>query len=290
MRTVLLGLALATLALGVAATATGSPETRAQANACAKANLDLLEDGRLTLGTDNPAFPPWWGGGETRKPWKISNPYSGQGYESAVAYAVAKQLGFSKDQVDWRHVPFAQSYRPGDKDFDLYMAQVSYTPARDKVVDFSNAYYFVNQALVGREGTAIANAKTRGALRPYRLGAQLGTTSYQYIVDHIRPSSRPLAYRSNDLAVQALKNGQIDGIVVDLPTAFFVTAVQVEDGVIVGQFPNRGGRERFGMVFEQGNSLRRCVNRALNRLWANGTIKGIQTRWLSRAAGAPVIR
>ena len=126
MRTILLGLALAALALGVAATATGSPEAKAQASACAKANLNLLEDGRLTLGTDNPAFPPWWGGGETRKPWKISNPYSGQGYESAVAYAVAKQLGFSKGQVDWRHVPFAQSYRPGDKDFDFYMAQVSY--------------------------------------------------------------------------------------------------------------------------------------------------------------------
>jgi len=289
MRAVLFGLVLTAVALALAATATGTPEAQSQAGSCARANLELIEDGRLTLGTDNPAFPPWWGGGETRRPWKISNPYSGQGYESAVAYAVARQLGFSKGQVAWRHVPFAQSYRPGDKDFDFYVAQVSYTPARDRVVDFSNAYYFVNQALVGREGTGIANARTRAALRPYRLGAQLGTTSYQYIVDHIRPSERPLAYRSNDLAVQALKNGQIDGIVVDLPTAFFVTAVQVEDGVIVGQFPNRGGRERFGMVFEQGNPLRRCVNRALNRLWANGTIKRIQTRWLSQAAGAPVI-
>ena len=289
MRAVLFGLVLTAVALALAATATGTPEAQSQAGSCARANLELIEDGRLTLGTDNPAFPPWWGGGETRRPWKISNPYSGQGYESAVAYAVARQLDFSKGQVAWRHVPFAQSYRPGDKDFDFYVAQVSYTPARDRVVDFSNAYYFVNQALVGREGTGIANARTRAALRPYRLGAQLGTTSYQYIVDHIRPSERPLAYRSNDLAVQALKNGQIDGIVVDLPTAFFVTAVQVEDGVIVGQFPNRGGRERFGMVFEQGNPLRRCVNRALNRLWANGTIKRIQTRWLSQAAGAPVI-
>jgi polar amino acid transport system substrate-binding protein len=290
MRTILFGAALASLALALAATATGSPESQAQAGSCAKANLNLIEDGRLTLGTDNPAFPPWWGGGETRKPWKISNPYSGQGYESAVAYAVARQLGFSKGQVDWRHVPFAQSYRPGDKNFDFYMAQVSYTPERERVVDFSNAYYFVNQALVGREGTPIARARTRAALRPYRLGAQLGTTSYQYIQDHIRPSSRPLAYRTNDLAVQALRNGQIDGIVVDLPTAFFVTAVQVEDGVIVGQFPTRGSRERFGMVFEQGNSLRRCVNRGLNRLWANGTIKKIQNRWLARAGGAPVIR
>lgn len=290
MRTVLFGLALASLALALAATATGSPESQAQSGSCAKANLNLIEDGRLTLGTDNPAFPPWWGGGETRKPWKISNPYSGQGYESAVAYAVARQLGFSKGQVDWTYVPFAQSYRPGDKKFDFYMAQVSYTPARDKVVDFSNAYYFVNQALVGREGTAIAGAKSIAALRSYRLGAQRGTTSYEYIVNHIRPSSTPLAYSSNDLAVQALKSGRIDGIVVDLPTSFYVTAVQVDDGVIVGQFPNRGSKERFGMLFEQGNTLRRCANKALNRLWANGTIKRLQNRWLARVGGAPVLR
>lgn len=290
MRTVLFGLALASLALALAATATGSPESQAQSGSCAKANLNLIEDGRLTLGTDNPAFPPWWGGGETRKPWKISNPYSGQGYESAVAYAVARQLGFSKGQVDWTYVPFAQSYRPGDKKFDFYMAQVSYTPARDKVVDFSNAYYFVNQALVGREGTTIAGAKSIAALRSYRLGAQRGTTSYEYIVNHIRPSSTPLAYSSNDLAVQALKSGRIDGIVVDLPTSFYVTAVQVDDGVIVGQFPNRGSKERFGMLFEQGNTLRRCANKALNRLWANGTIKRLQNRWLARVGGAPVLR
>lgn len=290
MRTILFGLALVSLALALAATATGSRESQAQSGSCAKANLNLLEDGRLTLGTDNPAFPPWWGGGETRKPWKVSNPYSGQGYESAVAYAVARQLGFSKGQVDWVHVPFAQSYRPGDKKFDFYMAQVSYTPARDKVVDFSNAYYFVNQAVVGRDGTAIADAKSISALRSYRLGAQRGTTSYGYIVDHIKPSSAPLAYGSNDLAVQALKSGRIDGIVVDLPTAFYVTAVQVEDGVIVGQLPNRGSKERFGMVFEQGNTLRRCVNRGLNRLWANGAIKRIQNRWLAKVGGAPVLR
>jgi polar amino acid transport system substrate-binding protein len=280
---------LAALALVLAATATGSPSAEAQVPGCAKGSLNLENDGRLTLATDNPAFPPWWGGGETRKPWKVSNPYSGQGYESAVAYAVARTLGFRKAQVQWEHVPFAQSYRPGDKDFDFYMAQVSYSPERDRAVDFSNAYYFVNQAAVGREGTDIANAKSVAALKPYRLGAQLGTTSYQYIVNNIRPSSKPLAYRTNDLAVQALKNGQIDGIVVDLPTAFYVTAVQVEDGVIVGQLPSRGARERFGMVFEQGNPLRRCVNKALNRLWANGTIKSIQRTWLAKAGGAPVL-
>jgi len=286
----LFGLALVSLALVLAATATGSPSAPAQAGACAKANLDLVQDGKLTLATDNPAFPPWWGGGETRKPWKVSNPYSGQGYESAVAYAVARRLGFSKRQVEWRAVPFAQSYRPGSKNFDWYMAQVSYAPERDRAVDFSNAYYYVNQALVGRRGTPIAGARSIRALRGYRLGAQLGTTSYQYIVNHVKPSSRPLAYDTNDLAVQALKNGQIDGIVVDLPTAFYVTAVQVEDGVIVGQFPNRGSRERFGMVFETGSTLKRCVNRALNRLWSNGTIKGLQNRWLARVGGAPVLR
>jgi len=288
--TVLSCFALAALALALAATATGKPAASAAIPGCAKGSLNLKSEGKLTLGTDNPAFPPWWGGGQTRKPWKVSNPYSGKGYESAVAYAVARQLGFTKGQVDWVHVPFAQSYRPGNKDFDFYMAQVSFTPERAKVVDFSNAYYYVSQSLVGREGTDIAGVKRIADLKPYRLGAQLGTTSYQYIVKNIRPDEQPLAYRTNDLAVQALKNGRIDGIVVDLPTAFYVTAVQVEDGVIVGQFPNRGARERFGMVFEQGNTLKRCVNKALNRLWANGTMKQLQTVWLARVGGAPVLR
>ena len=290
MRPVLFGLALVSLALALAATATGSPEAHVQTGACAKANLDLIEDGRLTLGTDNPAFPPWWGGGQTRKPWKTSNPYSGRGYESAVAYAVARQLGFAKRQVDWRAVPFAQSYRPGDKNFDFYMAQVSYTPERARTIDFSNAYYFVYQSLVGREGTAITRARSVADLKSFRLGAQLGTTSYQYIANYIKPSQSPLVYDSNDLAVQALKNGQIDGIVVDLPTAFYVTGVQLDDGAIVGRFASRGGRERLGMVFEKGSSLRRCVNRALNRLWANGTIKRLQNRELPSGSELRVLR
>jgi polar amino acid transport system substrate-binding protein len=187
-------------------------------------------------------------------------------------------------------VPFAQSFRPGKKKFDFYITQVSYTPERDRAVDFSKSYYFVNQALVGRKGTPIASATSTSQLRGYKLGAQLGTTSYDYIVRWIKPSSKPLAYDTNDLAVQALKNGQIDGIVVDLPTAFYVTAVQVPDGKIVGQFPTRGSKERFGMVFEQGNPLVGCVNKALDRLWANGTIKRLQTVWLSKVAGAPLLK
>ena len=181
MRPVLFGLALVSLALALAATATGSPEAQVQTGACAKANLDLIEDGRLTLGTDNPAFPPWWGGGQTRKPWKTSNPYSGRGYESAVAYAVARQLGFAKRQVDWRAVPFAQSYRPGDKNFDFYMAQVSYTPERARTIDFSNAYYFVYQSLVGREGTAITRARSVADLKSLSAG---GTTRHDELPVH----------------------------------------------------------------------------------------------------------
>jgi polar amino acid transport system substrate-binding protein len=151
------------------------------------------------------------------------------------------------------------------------------------------SYYFVNQAVVGRKGTPIARAKSIGALKPYKLGAQVGTTSYTYINRWIRPSSKPLVYDTNDAAVQALKNGQIDGIVVDLPTAFYVTAVQVDDGVIVGKLPTRGTKERFGLVLQKGSSLRGCVNRALSRLWANGTIKKLQNTYLAKA-GAPDLK
>jgi polar amino acid transport system substrate-binding protein len=279
-------------ALAVVATAMAAPTASAAAAAipgCAKGSLNLVEDGVLTFGADNPAFPPWFGGAEKTKPWKVSDPYSGKGYESAVAYAVARQLGFTKPQVKWTVVPFNNSFRPGDKPFDLYLTQVSFTPERARAVDFTKSYYFVNQSVVGRKGQPIARAKSVAALRPFKLGVQVGTTSYTYITRYIRPSSRPLVYDTNDAAVQALKNGQIDGIVVDLPTAFYVTAVQVDDGVIVGKLPTRGTKERFGMVLQKGNSLRACVNRALDRLWANGTIKKLQTTYLARA-GAPDIK
>jgi polar amino acid transport system substrate-binding protein len=288
MRTVLFGLTLTSLALVLAATATGTPSQPAQTGSCAKANLNLVNDGRLSLATDNPAFPPWWGGAE-RRPWEVSNPASGKGYESAVAYAVAKQLGFTKAQVTWSAVPFNNSFRPGKKPFDFYMAQVSYSKQRAQNVSFSNSYYFVNQAVVGNAGTPITRVGTVAGLRPYKLGAQVGTTSYAYIESIIRPSQSAAVYDSNNDAISALNAGQIDGIVVDLPTAFFVVAVQLDDGEIVGKLPQRGAREQFGMVFQKGNALVRCVNRALNRLWANGTIKGLQRKYLAQA-GAPDLR
>jgi polar amino acid transport system substrate-binding protein len=272
-------------ALAAAGTASGDRTTAAAIPGCATDSLNLVSEGKLTIGADNPAFPPWFGG-KPKSPWKVSDPRSGQGYESSVAYAIARQLGFARTDVTWTYVPFARSFRPGNKPFDFYITQVSYTPERERVVDFSKSYYFLNQAVVGVKGRPITRARTVAALRPYRLGAQLGTTSYNYITRFIRPSSSPRAYDTNDLAIQALKSGQIDGIVVDLPTAFFVTAVQVPNGTIVGQLPTRGAKERFGLVFEQGNALRSCVNRAIDRLWRNGTIKALQRKWLARVGGA----
>jgi polar amino acid transport system substrate-binding protein len=241
----------------------------------------------LTVGTDNPAFPPWFGGAENA-PWKVSNPYSGQGYESAVAYAVASKLGFTKAEVKWIVVPFNTSFAPGPKKFDFDINQISYKPARANAVDFSDSYYDVNQALVVVKGTPIASATSIAALKPYKFGAQLGTTSYDYIVNNIKPSKKTSVFDTNDAAVAALKNKQIDGLVVDLPTAFYVTAVQVPNGKILGQFPTVGTPEHFGMVFEKGNSLVKCVDDALATLRTDGTLASLQAKWLQ--ADAPVLK
>jgi polar amino acid transport system substrate-binding protein len=261
----------------------------ARAASCETDSLKLVQGGQLTVGTDNPAFPPWFGGGTPQgSPWEINDPSTGKGFESAVAYAVAGELGFSEGDVQWVEVPFNQSFKPGPKDFDFDINQISYVPERDEAVDFSNSYYDVNQALVALEGTPIANASSLEDLQQYTFGAQVGTTSFNYIEDNIQPSQDPSVYDTNNDAIRALKNGQIDGLVVDLPTAFFVIAVQVPDGVIVGQFPTIGAQEYFGMVFEEGNPLVECVNQALDRLKEDGTLQDIQQRWLADKADAPV--
>jgi polar amino acid transport system substrate-binding protein len=265
-----------------------SDTTGAAAASCDKGSLNLVNAGQLTVGTDNPAFPPWFGGSE-KAPWKVSDPYSGQGYESAVAYAVANKLGFAKREVKWIVVPFNTSFAPGPKKFDFDINEVSFTPARAKVVDFSDSYYDVNQAIVVKKGTKIAGATSIADLKPYKLGAQIGTTSYQFIKDNIKPSQQPAVYDTNDAAVAALKNGQTDALVVDLPTAFYVTAVQVPNSKILGQFESTTG-EHFGMVFAKGNPLVKCVNQALAGLKADGTLQRIQDRWLSKVVAAPVLK
>jgi len=266
--------------------AAGSSTTN---SSCAKSDLNLVTTGTLTVGTDNPAYPPWYGG-TPHKPWQVSDPRSGQGYESAVAYAVAKKLGFSKDEVTWKHVPFNNSFAPGPKPFDFDINQISYTPERAKQVSFSDSYYDVNQSVVVNKGTPIAKVTTIAGLKPYGLGAQLGTTSYQFIKDTIKPSKQPSVFPQNAGAVQALKNKQIDGLVVDLPTAFYVTAVQVPNSKVLGYFAAKPGGEHFGMVFEKGNSLARCVNQALATLRSNGTLKQLQQKWLAKATGAPILK
>jgi polar amino acid transport system substrate-binding protein len=284
-------LVLAVPALALSLLAAGLAEGRTTlTGACAKSSLTLVNSGKFTVGTDNPAFPPWFGG-TPKSPWKVSDPRSGKGFESAVAFAVAKQLGFAPAQVRWVYVPFSKSYAPGKKSFDVDVNEVSYTPARAKVVDFSDSYYDVSQSLVVRKGTPIASARSIAAVKKYELGVQIGSTSYETIVNQIKPSSKPRVYDTNDKAVFALKSKQIDGLVVDLPTAFYVTAVQVPNSTILGTFPRLGKQpEHFGMVLQKGSPLTACVNQALAALRKSGALKKIQQTWLSKVVGVPVLR
>ena len=280
---------LALAACGSKSSATTSTTAAASA-ACSPSSLNLVKAGTLTVGTDNPAYPPWYAGGTKSSFWKINDPGNGKGFEPAVAYAVAKQLGFKPAQVKWTYTPFSKSFAPGPKSFDFDINQISFTPARAKVVTFSDSYYDVNQAIVVLKGKPISKVTTVAGLKPYKLGAQLGTTSYGYINDTIKPSKQPAVFPSNAGAIQALKNGQIDGLVVDLPTAFYVTAVQVPNSTILGQFPTETGGEHFGMVFAKGNSLAGCVNQALAKLKSSGELAKIQQQWLAKATGAPVLK
>jgi polar amino acid transport system substrate-binding protein len=282
-----LAAALAIAAAGCGGSGNNTSSSGASAS-CDRADLKLVNGSKLTVGTDNPAFPPWFSG-TPKAPWKVSNPASGEGFESAVAYAVALRLGINKPEVEWVVVPFNTSFAPGPKKFDFDINEISFTPARAKVVDFSHSYYDVNQAIVVKKGTKIAGATSIADLKPYKLGVQIGTTSYQYVKDTIKPPQQPAVYDTNDAAVAALKNGQTDALVVDLPTAFYVTAVQVPNSKILGQFESATG-EHFGMVFAKGNPLVKCVNHALAGLKADGSLKRIQDRWLSEVVAAPVLK
>ncbi len=277
---------------------TEAPTPTPTPDACAPANLALVTPGKLTIGTDNPAYPPYFeprDGGNT-PPWDsgdfVGDPTDGQGFESAVAYAVAEKLGFTADQVSWVVVKFDNSYAPGPKTFDFDINQVSYLPERAQTADLTDGYYVVNQAVVALKDSPIAAAKTITDLKAYKFGAQVGTTSYNTIVNTIAPAKEPAVYDSNDAAITALQNKQIDGLVVDLPTAFFVTAVQVENGVIVGQFapPAGADAEHFSLVLGKDSPLTPCVNAAIAALKADGTLDAITKEWLSDKASAPVFQ
>ncbi|MFC5380875.1 ABC transporter substrate-binding protein [Aquipuribacter nitratireducens] len=246
---------------------------------CDPASLETLTEGTLTMATSEPAF----------EPWMVENdPTNEQGYESAVAYAVAERLGYADDAVEWVRVPFEAAIAPGPKDFDVAINQFSITEERRQAVDFSSPYYDVRQAVVTTAGSPADGATTTGELGEVLIGAQVGTTSLQAIEELIGPTMQPQVFNSNEDAVTALQNGQVDAIVVDLPTAFFVTAVQLDDGVIVGQLPELGeDPEQFGMVLDLGSPLTDCVSRAVDALEADGTLDALQEEWLADVAGAP---
>jgi polar amino acid transport system substrate-binding protein len=251
------------------------------APSCTPSTMDTHTAGQLTVGTDSPAYPPWY----------VNNdPTNGKGYESAVAYAVAKQLGYTADQVKWVKAPFNSVIAPTPKNFDFDINQVSITAKRANAVDFSSGYYDVAQAIVMLKDNKYAHATSIADLHGAKLGAQQGTTSFDAINNVIKPGTTPLEYPTNILAVQALKNGTIDGLVVDFPTALYVSAVQVDNSTIVGQLPVSGQPEQFGLVLDKGSSLTACVSQAVDALRANGTLDQLQTKWLTGGAGAPVLK
>lgn len=258
-----------------------APSPSASGASCDKAGLNLVSAGKLTVGTDSPAFEPWFAD---------NKPGNGKGFESAVAYAVAQKLGFAQPDVSWTTVPFNSSFAPGRKKFDFDINQVSITAARQKAVDFSTGYYTVTQAVVALNDSKVAGATTLAELRDATLGAQIGTTSLQAIKAAVQPSKEPRVYNDNNDVKSALQNGTIDAAVFDLPTSFYLTAAEIKDSKIVGQFPSTGTPEQFGLLFEKGNPLVSCVNTALEALRADGTLAKIQDQWLAAAAGAPVLK
>ncbi len=241
-----------------------------------------ITDGTLTIATDSPAYDPWF---------TDNDPSNGKGYESAVAYAVAKQLGFDQSTVKWVKQPFNTSFAPGPKHFDFDINQISITPARAKAVTFSDGYYTAAQALVALKGSPISSVTSLADLKQYKLGAQTGTTSLTALREDVQPDSDPVVFQNTNDAKQALLNHQVDAIAADLPTAFYITAVQIPHSTIVGQFQQQtGSPEQFGMLFQKDNSLAECVDQALANLRSDGTLDQIEQKWLSQTVSVPVLQ
>ncbi len=249
---------------------------------CAIEDLPLEEDGVLTIGTDSPAYDPWFNG---------NDPTNGKGYESAVAYAVAEELGFDKSQVTWIKVGFNSLAKSGEKPFDFDINQISITPERDEVVDFSEGYYSAAQAVIALKGSEAAEATSLEDLEGLKLGAQTGTTSLTAIREVIQPDQDPAVLDDTNVAKQQLQNGQLDAILADLPTAFYISAVEIPDSTLVGQFQVEGdATEEFGLLFEQGSELLPCVNLALETLKEDGTLAEIEQEWLSDVVNVPELQ
>jgi polar amino acid transport system substrate-binding protein len=234
--------------------------------------------GKLTIGTDNPAYEPWY---------NDNKPANGKGFESAVAYQVAERLGYPTQNVTWTQVPFNNAIAPGPKSYDINLTQFSITPERKKAVDFSSPYYLVRQTVITTKGSKIDGATTIAGLKDAKLGAQVGTTSLQAINELIKPSQKAQVFNSNDDAKKALQNGTVDGLVVDLPTAFYMTAAELDNGAIVGQLPQVGVPEQFGIVLDKDSPLTECVSDAVDELRQDGTLAVLEKTWLAGTGGAP---
>jgi polar amino acid transport system substrate-binding protein len=267
--------------------ATNQPTTAGEtASECAK-NATFTTDGTLTIGTSNPAYSPFFQGGTTSgSDWKLNDPTTGKGFEDAVAYEIANRLGYSTSQVTWIPVKFDESYAPGPRPFDFNIQQVSYKPVRAKAVDFSTGYYISNQALVAVKGSPITKAKTLADLKPYKLAAPIGTTSYDFIADVIQPDGGPAPTQTEDDAVAAVNGGQVDGLIVDLPTALYMAdpyVQQVKNSVVVGQFanPTGGTPPYWGVTLSKGSTLTSCVDLAIGEMKKDGTLDEITKTWLS---------
>jgi polar amino acid transport system substrate-binding protein len=270
---------------GAADTTTTAPDTTLAADTtdatdeCARENLDLVNEGVLTAATGEPAFEPWV---------VDDDPTSQQGFEAAVVYAMAEEMGFTADQVTWTRIGFDEAIAPGPKNFDVNVQQYSITDARDEVVDFSYPYYVTQQALVAFSDSAVTEATSLEELKSYNLGAQIGTTSLDYIEEIIQPDTAPAVYDTNSDAKSALEAGQIDAIVFDLPTAYYITAVEIPEAAIVGALPaSEEQADRFGMLMEEGTGLKPCVDRALEALDNDGTLEALAEEWLQQEGDIP---
>jgi polar amino acid transport system substrate-binding protein len=271
----------------------------AVSEACQAANLgDILKnEGRLTLSTDNPAFFPWWAGAVPEgSEWADFGgfPPSGEGFEGAIAYAVAEALGFAADEVDWIGQPtFGLAFAPGEKDFDFHLGQVSYREERAEAVDFSDSYFDVQQAIVAMADNPINDVTTIEELKGFQLGAPVGTTSLIIVEDVVQPDAETKVYDDISAGKFALENGQIDGLVVDTPTAFYIRDAELEDfdtpdpeGAVIGQIVT-DSEEYFGIVLDKDSALTTCVNEALAAIKASGRYQEIYDTWISDANDAP---
>jgi polar amino acid transport system substrate-binding protein len=256
------------------AAATAAPD------ACAKDQLAVKQSGQLTVGTDKPAFPPYF---------EKNDPTNGKGFESAVAYAIADKLGFSTAEVKWITVPFNASYAPGPKQFDFDINEISITDKRKRAADFSSPYYTAPQAVIAPKGSAAAGAKSLADLEDAQIGVQIGTTSLEAVTNTIKPSKQPKVFNDSNDVVTALKQSQVDAVVVDLPTALYITAAQVPSASVVGQFAAPGG-DTWGVLLQKGSELTPCVTKAVDGLREDGTLDRLEQEWMSKAAGAPELQ